>query len=234
MCTLVLLLRPGDPWPLLVAANRDEMLTRPWLPPAAHWAGQPDVVGGLDQHAGGTWMAMRGGMLAAVLNRRHSLGPSPGRQSRGELPLAALRHGSAAAAARALGGLDASAWRPFNLVVADGSAAFLVRGLGHGVAEATPMAPGLHMITAFDPDDPASARVARQLPRFAQAAAPLPPDWAAWQDILMDGSGPAASAIHVTERGGFGTVCSSLVGVGAYGTQRWLFSRDGRFAEVAG
>ena len=48
MCTLVLLSRPGHAWPLLVAANRDESLERPWRPPAAHWPDRPGVVGGLD------------------------------------------------------------------------------------------------------------------------------------------------------------------------------------------
>jgi uncharacterized protein with NRDE domain len=55
MCTFILLLRPGTRWPVLVAANRDEMLDRIWAPPAAHWPDQPGIVGGLDRLAGGTW-----------------------------------------------------------------------------------------------------------------------------------------------------------------------------------
>ena len=223
MCTLVLLSRPGHAWPLLVAANRDESLARPWRLPAAHWPDQPAVVGGLDLLGGGTWMAARGGLVAAVLNRRLSLGPAPGKRSRGQLPLDALRHPTARAAAHALAQEDAAAFRPFNLVVADGDAAFLLRGLGAGQVEAVPLSPGLHMVTAFDPDDLASARVRRHLPRFRAAPPPEPPDWGSWRDLLLDGSGPAGSEIHVPASEGFGTVCSSLLGVSDAGERRWLF-----------
>ena len=232
MCTFVLLSRPGHAWPLLCAANRDESLARPWRPPAAHWPDRPGVVGGLDLLGGGTWMAARGGMVAAVLNRRHSLGPAPGKRSRGQLPLDALRHPTAHAAAHALAQEDAAAWRPFNLVVADRDAAFLLRGLGEGRPDAVPLSPGLHMVTAFDPDDPASPRVARHLPRFRAAAPPAPPDWGAWRDILLDPTGPAGSEIHVPASDGFGTVCSSLLGSHAGGATRWMFSGGGKFAEV--
>ena len=65
MCTVVLLIRPGHAWPLVLAANRDEMLDRPWEPPAAYWPEQPDVMAGRDRLGGGTWMgvnrARRGG-----------------------------------------------------------------------------------------------------------------------------------------------------------------------------
>ena len=35
MCTLVILRRPGHDWPVVIAANRDEMIDRPWLTPGA-------------------------------------------------------------------------------------------------------------------------------------------------------------------------------------------------------
>ena len=91
MCTVILLRRPGHTWPLLMAANRDERIDRAWDPPAAHWPDRPGIVGGRDRSAGGTWMAANGaGVVAAVLNRPGSLGPAPGKRSRGELPLVAL------------------------------------------------------------------------------------------------------------------------------------------------
>ncbi|MBV9653536.1 MAG: NRDE family protein, partial [Acetobacteraceae bacterium] len=33
MCTVVLSFEPENAWPLLLAANRDEMLHRPWQSP---------------------------------------------------------------------------------------------------------------------------------------------------------------------------------------------------------
>ena len=120
MCTLVLLIRPGHAWPLLAAANRDEVLIRPWDPPAAYWPAQPDVVAGRDQLGGGTWMGLnRAGVMAAVLNRPGSLGPVAGKRSRGDLPLLALGQPTAERAAAAIATLDAGQWRSFNLVVGD-------------------------------------------------------------------------------------------------------------------
>ena len=106
MCTVVVLVRPGHAWPVLLAANRDERLDRSWDPPGRHWPGQPDTVAGRDRLGGGTWMALRGDVTAAVLNRSGSLGPAPGKLSRGNLPLMAVRHATAHAATDALTRLD--------------------------------------------------------------------------------------------------------------------------------
>jgi len=102
MCTVVILRRPGESWPVVIGANRDEKLDRPWDPPAAWWPDRPGVVGGRDREAGGTWMAANdAGVVATVLNRPGSLGPAPGKRSRGELPLLALEHATANTAAAA-------------------------------------------------------------------------------------------------------------------------------------
>ncbi len=224
MCTLILLSRPGHAWPLLLAANRDEMLDRPWRKPAAHWPDQPDVLGGLDSLAGGTWLAVNGaGVVAGVLNRAHALGPEAGRRSRGDLPLLALRHGSAMAAARAVAALDGGEYRGFNLVVADGDAAFFVRGLGEGAIEAGALAPGLHMVTSADPDDMEHPRVSRHLPKFALAPVPEPPDWGVWPRLMSDAGGPWVSSLNVPPTHGFGTASSTLLAMGRAG-------RDFRFA----
>lgn len=131
MCTVVLLRRPQAPWPLLLAANRDELRSRPWRPPARHWPDRPDVVAGLDVQAGASWLGVNDeGVVAAVLNRVGSLGPAAGKRSRGELVLEALDHADAAAAAAALVDLDPDAYRPFNLLVADTRDAFWLRHAG--------------------------------------------------------------------------------------------------------
>ena len=154
MCTVILLIRRGHEWPLLLGANRDERVDRPWDPPAGHWPELPGVIAGRDRSAGGTWMGVnRHGVVAAVLNRRGSLGPAPGKRSRGDLPLLALRHASAAAAAAAVEAVDAGDYRTFNLVIADAAGAIFLRGLGHGSVEAVALPAGVHMVTAHDPDD---------------------------------------------------------------------------------
>jgi hypothetical protein len=226
MCTVVVLIRPTHQWPLLLAANRDEMQDRAWDPPAAWWPDQPDVVGGRDRSGGGTWLGLNAaGVVAAVLNRPGSLGPTPGKRSRGELPLLALRHATAAEAAAAITTLDAGAYRNFNMVVADRAGALFLRGLGAGHPRSLVLDPGLHMVTARDPDDTGSPRVARHLPRLRAAMPPEPPEnWDAWQAILADRSGPIESQINVSLRGGFGTVCATFIGLPAQGTPVWRFA----------
>jgi uncharacterized protein with NRDE domain len=225
MCTVVLLLRPDHAWPVVLAANRDERVDRAWDPPAAWWPDHPGVVAGRDRTAGGTWMGVNGhGMGAAVLNRPGSLGPAAGKRSRGELPLRALDESTAADAVNSIMALDAGLWRGFNLVIADRRGATFVRGAGHGKPSAQALPPGVSMITAHDPNDRESPRVARHLARFQTAAAPEPGRWEEWRAILADRSGPAGEQMNVEPRGGFGTVCSSLLAIPASGDPVWLFA----------
>lgn len=131
MCTLVIFRQPDATWPLIMAANRDELLSRPWRPPARHWADRPEVVAGMDSLAGGSWLGVNDdGVVAAILNRPGTLGPEAGKRSRGELVLEALDHAEAKVAAEALSDLNPSSYRPFNLVIADRSDAFWLRHAG--------------------------------------------------------------------------------------------------------
>ncbi len=226
MCTVVVLLRPGHPWPLLLAANRDERSDRAWDLPGAHWPDRAEVIGGRDRSGQGTWMACRGGVFAMILNRPGSLGPLAGKRSRGELPLLALEARSAAGAAATLAVLDAREYRTFNMVVADAQGAWFVRGAGSGRPHVQALDPGLSMVTAHDPNDPASLRVRTHLPHFQAAPPPDPAAcaWDGWTKLLQDRSGPRGGAINVPEEGGFGTVSASLAAVSAEGRPVWLFA----------
>lgn len=225
MCTLVVLRRPGHAWPLLVAANRDELRARPWRAPARHWPDRAEVVAGQDAVGGGSWFGVNDhGLVAAVMNRVGTLGPQAGKRSRGELVLEALDHAEASEAARALADLDPRAYRAFNLFVADPVSAYWLRHAdeGTGRVEVHEIAPGLHMLTARELDDDSLARIRLHLPRFRLAAAPRPEagDWAAWGALLADRryserDGPYA-ALNLDLPNGFGTVCSQLAAVPRY------------------
>ena len=233
MCSVIVLYRPGHNWPLLWASNRDEMADRPWSPPARHWPDRSEVVAGRDELAGGTWLGINdAGVVAGVLNRRNTLGPQEGKRSRGELVLDALDFADAADAVATLRELDAHAFRPFNMVIADNRDAFWVRNLGNQV-EAEALPPGLSMITASDRNDPNSKRIRWFLPRWKDAKTPDPDtgDWTSWQELLCDRShdpaGTVFDAMSIVSNTGFGTVSSSLIALPApqFATRRpiWKF-----------
>jgi uncharacterized protein with NRDE domain len=222
MCTLVILRRPDHAWPVVIGANRDEMIDRTALPPGRHWPDRAEVVAGLDLFAGGSWLGVNDwGVAAAVLNRTGSLGPAAGVRSRGELVLEALDHADAVAAAAALSHLDPAAYRSFNLIVADNRDAFWLRHDGTGRITAHPLKEGLSLIAAGDVDELMTPRLVLARPRFAAAPPPDPDrdEWAAWQDLLGDdtvppgapsGMPPEAALRFRTPRG-YGTVSSALI-----------------------
>ncbi|MBI3897658.1 MAG: NRDE family protein [Gammaproteobacteria bacterium] len=221
MCTLVVLYRPQHPWPLLIAANRDEMLDRLWQPPARYWPDRSNVVAGLDEQGGGSWFGLNDdGIVAGVMNRRGTLGPAAGKRSRGELVLEALEHAEAQTAAEALRFIDPSAYRPFNLVIADRERAYWLRHVEQtDRIDVMPLASGLSMITAYDCNDMTSPRVRRYLPLLRAAAVPDPErgDWLAWEALLAsrESDAGAEGAMNVVTDSGFGTVSSALVALPA-------------------
>jgi len=169
-------------------------------------------------------MAMnRSGVVAAILNRPGTLGPAAGKRSRGVLPLTALRHDSASAAAAAITALDAGEWRGFNMVIVDAKGGYFIRGLAAGQPEMQPLGLGVSMVTAHDPNEMENPRTARHLARF-QAVDPSPDDWSPWLEILSDRAGPRAAQINVVPSGGFGTVCASLVSWVGQQHPVWLFA----------
>src|SRR3954453_20048798 len=71
-------------YPIVIAANRNEFYDRPTRP--LHiWDDDPNIAGGRDLRAGGTWLGVtRDGRFAAVTNIRGNDGP-PNARSRGTL-----------------------------------------------------------------------------------------------------------------------------------------------------
>lgn len=233
MCSVIILRRPEhERWPLLLAANRDEIATRRTAPPDRHWDDRPDVVAGLDLEAGGSWLGLNDhGLVAAVLNRQGTLGPEAGKRSRGELVLEALDHADADAAASALAHLDPGAYRPFNLVVADATEAFWIRHAGDGMVRSVALEPGIAMLTSRELDDAQSARVRRYLPLFRQAEPPDPDrdDWSSWQLLLTataSATGDPRDAMCIETDGPYGTVSSSLIALPPLANDRaiWLYA----------
>lgn len=88
MCLVAFAWQVDPHFPIVLAANRDEFFAREAQ--AAHfWKDHPDVFGGRDLSAGGTWLALHAaGKISLITNYRAPGAISP--QSRGQLVLRAL------------------------------------------------------------------------------------------------------------------------------------------------
>jgi len=85
VCLLAVSWRCNDRWPFLFAGNRDEYHSRPTAA-ADWWQDAPNILGGRDLTAGGSWLGIsRNGRFAAVTNRPDLPAPEESRLSRGEL-----------------------------------------------------------------------------------------------------------------------------------------------------
>jgi uncharacterized protein with NRDE domain len=250
MCTLALGFQLDRRWPVVVAANRDELLDRPsqgWavrLPRQARRQREPDPVGGepveprhgvgesplhaapLDLQAGGTWIGVSPrGLFAGITNHyvRFDGAPDPTLRSRGELVPMALGAPDAAAAAQALQGLDASRWNPFHLVVADARDAFLFwyDGEEQGLDR---LAPGLHLVTESDRE----GRGARA--GWLRARWPSHPSLERLRELLVHHGDPppagAATCIHADPV--YGTRSSAILRLAPDLGSSELFVAEGR------
>jgi len=166
MCTLAIYFRMSDEYPVIIAANRDEFLDRPAVAPT-RLCENPDVVGGRDLRAGGTWLGINQyGIVAGLLNRR-SAQNDPARRSRGLLCLDALRFSRADEAARFVGEQRSADYNPFNLLIASRDAAYVAYNHADRI-EIVGLKPGLHLLTNLNVDDFECPRISASYERFAE------------------------------------------------------------------
>ena len=149
MCLVVIAWQQHPEFPLIVAGNRDEFHARP-TEDARWWADQPDIVGGRDLQAGGTWLALhRSGRFATVTNFRDAVPPSARFRSRGHLVTEFLR--STADPVDFLQGIDGAAYAGFNLLVGDGESLACLSNRADGPQM---LAPGIYGLSNALLDSP--------------------------------------------------------------------------------
>ena len=234
MCTVVLSLAPAEPMPLLLLGFRDELTDRPWQPPARHWPGSP-LVGGRDEQAGGTWLAVHPGVprVACILNARGQQAAPEDRRSRGELPLRAAADGSQALRQlhEDLGTL--ARYDPFFLICADLSAALMLSWDGIRAALERLEPNQTHVITnaghTYPPGEHTDAKAEHFGAKFAaqrpdaDPAATIKDAWGDWLTLAggdgLSDTDPAAIVVRHELPDGrvYGTTSVSLVALGAGG-----------------
>lgn len=149
MCLVVIGWQQHPEFPLIIAGNRDEFHARP-TERAHWWSDAPDIVGGRDLQAGGTWLALhRGGRFATVTNYRDREPPSPKFRSRGHLVTEFLN--SAESPVDYLNAIDGSDYAGFNLLVSDGMTSAWHSNRGN---EVRTLAPGVYGLSNALLDSP--------------------------------------------------------------------------------
>jgi hypothetical protein len=211
VCTVVVSLAPGERVPLRLLGIRDELTSRPWRPPARHWPGSP-LIGGIDEQAGGTWLAVHPGVprVACLLNGRGQPADPARRRSRGDLSLRAAAEGPDMLDRLAGDPDELAAYDPFHLICATTGSVTALTWTGSHAADAPSQVtaahpavrrfgPGTHLFTnaghayPVEPGDPdAEPKAAHFAEKFAAArpsADPALPVAQAWGDWLTLASG---------------------------------------------
>jgi uncharacterized protein with NRDE domain len=134
--------------PLIVAANRDERLDRPAVPMTVLREREPRILGGRDELAGGTWLAVNEhGVVAGLTNQPSANGRDPTKRSRGELPLAFAAHRSAAEAVAVVRGeVDPAVYNPCWMLVGDRDTLYSIGISGGSEPAVEQLGPGLHVL----------------------------------------------------------------------------------------
>jgi uncharacterized protein with NRDE domain len=166
VCTVVVRWGPGSPVSIL--ALRDELVGRDFDDPNRWWPEHPDLVGGRDRQAGGTWCASRisTGVTALVLNRPDKRLADPGAPSRGVLPLLAAEHEEQWERQ-----VEVTGMASFRLVLATPDR-LTTWDFDGATLTAQHLEPGTHMVTSGGAED---GKAERYLSTFA--GGDFPRDW---------------------------------------------------------
>jgi uncharacterized protein with NRDE domain len=229
MCLLVFAWNHHPRYRLIFAGNRDEFHDRP-AAAIAWWDDYPQILGGRDLQAGGTWLALsRRGRFGVVTNFRDMQRPLPGAPSRG---LLIVNYLAGEAGARAcLNGFTTTAaeYGGFNLLLADDHA--MVYGSNRSPGFSRVLAAGIHGLSNHLLDAPwpkleltrgrFERLIAAEEPRFDALFDMLGDRTPAQDHLLPDtGVGPEwerllSSPFIVSDR--YGTRCSTVVRIDRYG-----------------
>ena len=152
MCLLAVAWRTHPDYQLILAGNRDERHARASAA-AGFWSEAPDVLGGRDLQAGGTWLGVTStGRFAVVTNYREGPDPVTAPRSRGLLTADFLkRHITPEAYLHELKP-HAGEFGGFSLMLGDRDSLWYFANRG-GAAPA-PVAPGVHALSNHLLDTP--------------------------------------------------------------------------------
>jgi len=222
MCLIFISLNNHPTYKLIVAANRDEFYNRKTAT-ANYWEDYPDILGGRDLEAMGTWMAMtKSGKIGMVTNYRDPKNIHPQAPTRGKLVSDYLIQPIAPARYLKELELRGKEYNGFNLIVGHPDALFYYSNYAKGVVK---IADGFHGLSnhLLDTPWPKVTRVKKKFGSLLSAAKLQPQELlealydeqrAPNHELPDTGVGPeweqALSSLFI-KTNGYGTRCSTVV-----------------------
>jgi len=187
VCLLVFAWQTEADIALLVAANRDERMDRPARSLCVLHDRDPRILGGRDELAGGTWLAVNEhGVVAGLTNRPSPGGRDPTKRTRGGLPILLAGHHSADAGVdELLSVVQPGAYNPAWLLVGDRHSLHFVEVPGDGPPTVRTLQPGVHVLENVPLDDP-SPKADRIRSLVSVALAAETPLWSNLASVLVD------------------------------------------------
>lgn len=166
MCTVIVLYKVLQVYPIVLGMNRDEVISRRCSAPRLV-QGNPKIYAPIDEQAGGTWLGVNEcGVLAAVLNRvseKPSDAP-PNPRSRGLLCLDALtRHSAAEIRDLIADETSQPRYNKFDLLCMDKANAFLIHYDNSKTIKIEELRPGLHVLVNYHTSEPSSSEASQKL-----------------------------------------------------------------------
>lgn len=220
MCSLFVLLGVEPEFPILVAANRDEMRERMASPPGLLVGTHRKILSPRDRCAGGTWMGVNDRMWFAGLTNVAGGHRFADATSRGALPHLVLDQVSFEDIELALAtAVAAQVYNDFQLLVTDGTRVAVFRHVERVLHTTWPTASTLTLTNEHD----LNALAVPDLDRVRAAGVSFDQRVAILSSILLD-EGRATGHRVLKTGGSYGTVSSSILVVPRQ-DPRWLVWR---------
>ncbi len=191
MCLLVFAWQTEPGTALIVAANRDERIDRPAHSLCVLRERNPRILGGRDDLAGGTWLAVNEhGVVAGLTNRPSPGGRDPTKRSRGELPLLlAGRRSAEEGIDELLSVVQPAVYNPAWLLVGDRRSLHVLELSADGPPRVRRLHPGVHVLENVPLDAP-SMKADRIRSLVAAARTTEAPLWSFLPSVLVDHTVP--------------------------------------------
>ena len=217
MCTLFIHRSKNSDWPILIANNRDEYLSRTFKSPGYHW--NNSIFAGKDISEGGSWLGLNeNGVCAAILNRVSNNLKNKNLKSRGKIIIDILKKNTAKSGLKYFKSYFKKNTRFFNLFISDYKNSFWIK-YDQNEFKSFVVPYGFSIIDNYGLNDDKSPKQKLYRDIFLKKKLPNPSInyFKSWQELLFledKYNNVNLSSVFVKDKNNnYGTVCSSIIGL---------------------